>query len=36
MKIILDTSGIQVKAGGGTLKLNGMQVSVNDGALEVA
>jgi uncharacterized protein involved in type VI secretion and phage assembly len=35
MKIVMDSSGIQVDAGTGTLKLNGTQVSVNNGALEV-
>jgi uncharacterized protein involved in type VI secretion and phage assembly len=35
MKIVMDSDGIQVDAGTGTLKLNGMQVSVNNGALEV-
>jgi uncharacterized protein involved in type VI secretion and phage assembly len=35
MKVVMDSSGIQVDASSGTLKLNGTQVSVNNGALEV-
>jgi uncharacterized protein involved in type VI secretion and phage assembly len=36
MKIVFDTSGIQIDDGqGGSVKLSGVKVSVNDGALEV-
>jgi len=36
MKITMDTSGIQIDDGqGGSVKLTGVKVSVNDGALEV-
>jgi len=36
MKITMDTSGIQIDDGqGGSVKLTGVEVSVNDGALEV-
>ena len=36
MKIVLSTSGIEINNGmGGTIKMTGPQVSVNDGALEV-
>ena len=36
MKITLDTGGIQIDDGqGGSVKLTGVKVSVNDGALEV-
>jgi len=34
-KIVMSSTGIEVSAGQGTIKINGTQVSVNDGALEV-
>ena len=36
MKILIDSSGIEINDGqGGSIKLKGTQVSINDGALEV-
>jgi uncharacterized protein involved in type VI secretion and phage assembly len=35
MKIEMTSSGIEVNASSGTLKLNGTQVNINNGALEV-
>jgi len=36
MKIVMNTTGIEINNGqGGTIKLTGPQVSINDGALEV-
>jgi uncharacterized protein involved in type VI secretion and phage assembly len=35
MKIKISTTGIEITAGAGTVKVNGTQVTINDGALEV-
>ncbi len=34
-KVVMNSTGIEINAGQGTIKINGTQVSVNDGALEV-
>ncbi len=35
MKIVMNSSGIEINGGQGTIKIDGSQVSINDGALEV-
>jgi hypothetical protein len=34
-KIVINSMGIEINSGQSTIKINGSQVSVNDGALEV-
>ncbi len=34
-KIVMNSTGIEINGGQGTIKINGSQVSINDGALEV-